>query len=115
MFITQQVGSDNDRELVKMVLPEAEKPFPHYNLREQKAGFVDAGFEILLADEVFTPICFYDVGAFVWFARIIEWEFPGFSVDGCFDRLLELQKTIERDGMIKGTTHRYLIVARKDR
>ena len=65
--------------------------------------------------EVFTPICFYDVGAFVWFARIIEWEFPGFSVDGCFDRLLEVQKTIERDGMIKGTTHRYLIVARKDR
>ena len=115
MFITQQVGSDNDRELVKMVLPEAEKPFPHYNLLEQKAGFVDAGFEILLADEVFTPICFYDVGAFVWFARIIEWEFPGFSVDGCFDRLLELQKTIERDGKITGTTHRYLIVARKDR
>ena len=115
MFITQQVGSDNDRELVKMVLPEAEKPFPHYNLLEQKAGFVDAGFEILQADEAFTPICFYDVGAFVWFARIIEWEFPGFSVDGCFDRLLELQKTIERDGMIKGTTHRYLIVARKDR
>ena len=37
MFITQQVGSDNDRELVKMVLPEAEKPFPHYNLLEQKA------------------------------------------------------------------------------
>jgi hypothetical protein len=52
MFITQQVGSDNDRELVKMVLPEAEKPFPHYNLREQKAGFVDAGFEILQADVV---------------------------------------------------------------
>jgi SAM-dependent methyltransferase len=36
MFITQQVGSDNDRELVKMVLPEAEKPFSHYNLLEQK-------------------------------------------------------------------------------
>ena len=114
LFITQQVGSDNDRELVEMVLPGAEKPFPHENLTEQRARFLDAGFDILQADEAFGPICFYDVGAFVWFARIIEWEFPGFSVDRCFDKLLQLQKTIERDGKIAGTTHRYLIVARKN-
>ena len=113
LFITQQVGSDNDRELVEMVLPHTGKPFPHANLREQTAGFLDAGFEILQAEEAFGPISFYDVGAFVWFARIIEWEFPGFSVERCFDRLLRLQETIERDGRIVGTTHRYLIVARK--
>jgi SAM-dependent methyltransferase len=113
LFVTQQVGSDNDRELVRMVLPDAAKPFPHENLKEQRAGFAGAGFEILQADEAFGPICFYDVGAFVWFARIIEWEFPGFSVDRCFDRLLRLQQVIERDGRISGTTHRYLIVARK--
>ena len=114
LFITQQVGSDNDRELVEMVLPGTEKPFPHENLREQKARFANAGFEILQADEAFGPIAFFDVGAFVWFARIIEWEFPGFSVDRCFDRLLRLQKTIEQDGKIAGTTHRYLIVAKKN-
>lgn len=115
LFITQQVGSDNDRELVEMVLPCADKPFPHEDLQEQRKRFLDAGFEILQADEAFGPICFYDVGAFVWFARIIEWEFPGFSVDRCFDRLLRLQEAIERDGKISGTTHRYLIVARKKR
>lgn len=113
LFITQQVGSENDRELVEMVLPGAGKPFSHENLREQITGFTDAGFKILQADEAFSSIAFYDVGAFVWFARIIEWEFPGFSVDRCFDRLLQLQKTIERDGKIAGTTHRYLIVAAK--
>ncbi|MBO4216707.1 MAG: hypothetical protein J5940_02050 [Clostridia bacterium] len=53
------------------------------------------------------------VGAFVWFAGIIEWEFTGFSVDSCFERLLQLQKTVERDGKIAGTTHRYLIAAKK--
>ena len=114
LFITQQVGSENDRDLVEMVLPGTEKPFPHENLKEQSVRFKDAGFEILQADEAFGPICFYDVGAFVWFARIIEWEFPGFSVDRCFDRLLELQKTIEKQGKIAGTTHRYLVVARKN-
>ena len=113
LFITQQVGSDNDRELVEMVLPGSAKPFPHENLPEQRVRFTDIGFEILQAGEAFRPICFYDVGAFVWFARIIEWEFSGFSVDRCFDRLLQMQNTIERDGQIVGTTHRYLIVAKK--
>lgn len=113
LFITQQVGADNDRELVEAVLPGAERPFPQANLKAQKKALEDAGFEILKADEAFGPICFFDVGAFVWFARVIEWEFPGFSVDRCFDRLLQMQETIERDGRIAGTTHRYFIIARR--
>ena len=85
----------------------------HDNLPEQKKAFEDAGFEILQADEAYRPIHFYDVGALVWFARIIQWEFPGFSVDSCFDRLLTLQETIDSEGNITGTIHRFLIVAKK--
>ncbi|MBO5177884.1 MAG: NUDIX domain-containing protein [Lachnospiraceae bacterium] len=113
LFITQQVGSENDRELVELVLPGTPKQFPDLNLTKQKRVFEEAGFEILQAEEAFLPIKFYDVGAFVWFARIIEWEFPGFSVDNCFEKLLAMQKTIEEAGEVAGTTHRYLIVARK--
>ena len=113
LFITQQVGSENDRELVEMVLPGTPKQFPDLNLKVQKKAFEDAGFEVLQAEEAFLPIRFFDVGAFVWFARIIEWEFPGFSVDKCFDKLLAMQKTIEEQGEVAGITHRYLIVARK--
>ena len=112
-FITQQVGSDNDRELVEAVLPGVARPFPHENLPEQRKAFEAAGFAIIRAEEAFRPIYFYDVGALVWFAHIIEWEFPGFSVDRCFDRLLRLQEIIERDGRIAGTIHRYFIAARK--
>ena len=113
LFITQQVGAENDRDLVELVLPDTPLPFPQQTLREQSARFAEAGFELLRAEEAFGPICFYDVGAFVWFARIIEWEFPGFSVEACFNRLLRLQEVIEREGRIAGTTHHYLIVARK--
>ncbi|MGM9638710.1 MAG: class I SAM-dependent methyltransferase [Butyricicoccaceae bacterium] len=113
VFVTEQVGGDNDRDLVEWVLPGTEKPFPHLNLTEQRVCFENAGFNILQAEEAYRPIQFYDVGAFVWFARIIEWEFPGFSVDRCFARLLDMQKTIEREGKIEGTIHRYLIVAKK--
>ena len=113
IFITQQVGGDNERDLVEMVLPGTEKPFPHLNLREQRNVFEDAGFHIIRAEEVYRPIKFYDIGAFVWFAHIIEWEFPGFSVERCFERLLNMQKIVEEKGEVEGTIHRYFIVAKK--
>lgn len=113
LFLTEQVGGENDRDLVELVLPGTEKPYPHLNLKEQKKAFEDAGFHILRAEEAFRPIHFYDVGAFVWFARIIQWEFPGFSVGRCFPNLLRMQQTLEETGKITGTIHRYLIVAQK--
>ena len=73
----------------------------------------DAGFEILEARECFRPIRFFDVGALVWFARIIEWEFPGFSVDTCRDRLLNAQRILEQNGCIEGKIHRFLLAAGK--
>ena len=113
IFITEQVGGENDRDLVELVLPGTKVPFPHLNLKEQRKVFEEAGFQILQAEEAFRHITFYDVGAFVWFARIIEWEFPGFSVDRCFENLVKMHNIIERNGKITGTIHRYLIVAKK--
>lgn len=113
VFITEQVGGNNDRDLVEMVLPGTAKPFPHLTLERQRKDFEAAGFKIVKAEEAYRPVIFYDVGAFVWFARIIEWEFPGFSVDKCFEQLLKMQELIDRDGKLEGTIHRYLIIAEK--
>ena len=115
LFITQQVGDDNDWELTKLLMPERAKPAPGLNLADQSAAFERQGFTILQSGECFRPIRFYDVGALVWFARIIVWEFPEFSVDACLDRLLLAQQILERDGAIEGRTHRYMIVAQKNR
>lgn len=113
VFLTEQVGRDNDRDLVELVLPGTPLPFPELTLARQQKGFEAVGFHMLKAGEAYRPIRFYDVGAFVWFARIIQWEFPGFSVDRCFERLVEMQKVLDREGVIQGTIHRYLIVAQK--
>ena len=96
-----------------MVLPDVPKPFPELELSIQKKKFEEVGLKVIRAEEAFRPIRFYDVDAFVWFAHIIEWEFPGFSVDKCFDRLLEMQEEIDKNGFVEGTIHRYLIVAQK--
>jgi len=113
MFITQQVGAENDRELVELLLPGTEMPFPDQYLKLAEEKFCAAGFEILDAREAFRPIRFYDVGALTWFARIIQWEFPGFSVERCLERLYEAQRILEENGCIEGTMHRFLLVAGK--
>jgi len=113
LFLTQQVGEENDRALVELLLPGTPKPFPGLNLAEQTERFEKAGFSVLRGEEAFCPIRFTDVGALVWFARVIQWEFPGFSVDACLPQLMRAQKIVECQGCVEGTIHRYLLVAQK--
>ena len=113
LFLTQQVGEDNDRELVELLLPGTPKPYPGWNEVSVAEQLKESGFEILRTEEALCPIRFYDIGALVWFARIIEWEFPGFSVASCLDRLFEAQERLEKQGCVEGRAHRFLVVARK--
>ena len=113
LFITQQVGEDNDRELVELLLPGTPRPYPGWSMEPVRQSLMAQGFELLRGEEAFRPIRFYDVGALVWFARIIEWEFPGFSVEGCFPQLLQAQERLEQSGRVEGNAHRFLIVVQK--
>lgn len=113
IFITEQVGENNDRELVELLLGKQPKPFPGLNLKNQSLIFLNTGFSLLNTQEAFRPIRFYDVGALVWFAHIIEWEFPNFSVDKCLEQLIKAQSLLEKNNFIEGHIHRYLIVAKK--
>ena len=113
LFITQQVGAENDRELVKLLCGETAIPFPEQYLNITAQKFETAGFAVLRGEECFRPIKFFDVGALVWFARIIAWEFPGFSVENCIDNLLNAQRILDEHGSIDGSIHRFLLVAQK--
>lgn len=113
LFITQQVGELNDRELVELVLPSVPVTFSDHNLKSQVKSFENAGFQVIESGEAFRPIIFYDTAAFVWFAKIIEWEFVGFSVDKCFEKLLHVEEEILKNGFISGNIHRFFIAARK--
>lgn len=114
IFITEQVGAENDRELVELLLDDVpELPFPKQYLRIAEQEFREAGLTIIRAEEAFRPIKFRDVGALVWFARVIPWEFPGFNVRGCQENLYRAQELLEREGVIEGKIHRFLLVARK--
>ena len=113
VFVMQQVGAENERELVTLLCGEQPLPFPEQYADKAAVAFRKAGFTVLRQEECFRPIRFYDVGALVWFARILPWEFPDFSVDTHLENLLNAQHILEETGSIDATTHRFLLVAQK--
>ena len=114
IFITQQVGAENDRELVDLIFDERQPlPFPEQYLTLTRQKFESEGFEIAEAKEAYRTIKFFDVGALVWFARIIEWEFLNFSVDKNIEGLIRAQKILCEKGELVGSTHRFFMVAIK--
>lgn len=112
-FITQQVGEWNDRELVELLLPGTPRSFSGWNLDSAARNLRKAGLTVMRQEEAFRSIRFYDVGALVWFARVIEWEFPGFCVDGAMQALCDAQRKLDENGALEGRTHRFLLVAQR--
>lgn len=113
IFITQQVGAMNNLEFSNLLLDGNRIKNLDHSFEVQVENAKDIGFEILDAEEYFPYIKFFDVGALVYFAKIIEWEFQGFSVERCFEKLLELHSRIESNGFVESMEHRFLIVAKK--
>lgn len=114
VFITQQVGETNNRELSKFLLGKYTNVvcLPE-NLNEALEEANNLGWNIIKHEECFPKTYFYDIGALVYYAKIIEWEFPNFSVERCFHRLVKLQEKIEKQGYVDTSEHRYLLIAQK--
>lgn len=111
-FLTQQVGSENGLTLAKRLIPNVSRSRMDFNLENELPKFQKTGFRVTYGDQAYPIGRFYDVGAICFHAKIIEWEFPGFSVDGCFDRLLRLQEEIEARGFVENQEHRFLLIAK---
>lgn len=114
MLITQQVGSWNNWEFAKRVVGNTSSRGPSGNIfgttvKEMKT----IGFDIWMRQEYYPEMKFLDIGALVYFAKIIQWEFPDFSVDRCKEQLFELQNELSQKGYITSKEHRYVIVGKK--
>ena len=112
IFITQQVGGKNNETLSKALLKDFSSSFPENTLDTRLKEVRKNGFETFYAQEFFPFLRFKDVGAIVYFAKIIEWEFPNFSVDSCFKELCELNEEIKDKGYFESIEHRFIIVCR---
>lgn len=114
LFITQQVGGENDRSLEEKInlIPKENMDF---SLATQVRAFQKQGFSIQVQKEAFTSLRFFDVGAIVFFAKQIPWSFPGFSVKENLEKLWLLQNEIDEQGFVESTQHRFIIAAQNNK
>lgn len=112
IFITQQVGGNNNEILSRRLIKNFVPKYLKHNLSNAVEEFKENSFEVLGKDEYFPYLHFYDVGAVVYFAKIIEWEFPGFSVDACFNELCRMHEELKEKQYIESYEHRFLIISK---
>lgn len=110
MFITQQVGSNSVDELRSIFRGRVEGTRHMDNARAEATR---AGLVVVRAEEEFPEVTFFDVGAIVYFLRLVVWIVPDFTVDRYRPQLRELHDRIRAEGSFVARAHRYLIEARK--
>jgi Methyltransferase domain len=74
-----------------------------------------AGLEIIDGHEEMPEHAIYDIGALVYFLKVVSWQVPDFDVDRYDAKLRELDAAMRADGRAVFHDHRFLIEARKPR
>jgi SAM-dependent methyltransferase len=111
-YFSQQVGPDSVRELSELFVG----PWPPGSPRDPelaRTAAEDAGLEVTDLRLERLRTVFHDVGAVVYFLRLVVWIVPGFTVAAYRARLRELHEQIERDGPFVAHATRFLIEAHK--
>lgn len=115
-FVTQQVGGKNETDWETIFGRPAEHAAAGWGREQAVTQAERAGFEAIDSDEAFPRVAFHDVGAVVYYHRLIPWFVPGFDPAGADRRpLLALHERIVRDGPLVLRSHRYRLTARPRR
>jgi SAM-dependent methyltransferase len=111
-YLSQQVGPDSVRELSEYMMG----PLPSGSMRDPllaRSAAQAAGLMVQGLRQERLRMVFNDVGAVVYFLRLVIWIVPGFTVGRYHARLKSLHNRIERDGPFEAHASRFLIDARK--
>jgi SAM-dependent methyltransferase len=113
-YLSQQVGPHSLRDLSEQLmgpLPPGSKRDPAFAVASAEAN----GLEVMDLRSERPRTVFYDIGAVVYFLRLVVWIVPDFTVDRYRRELGRLHERIEHDGAFETTASRFLIEARKPR
>jgi len=112
-FITQQVGGKNNFELNELLQDKPEFQFSNWTPDMATKQLSDSGFQIIDQKEEFPETIFMDIGALVFYLRIISWQIEDFSVEKYYDKLVKVHNLIQEKGRLRIKSHRFLVVAQK--
>jgi SAM-dependent methyltransferase len=113
IFLTQQVGGQNCIRLNELIQEKVEFQYSYWTKDYITQQLNNAGFELLNIQEEYPQAEFTDIGAVVFYLRIISWQIADFNVDKYRDKLLAIHHEVLAHGPLKVYEHRILIEARK--
>jgi SAM-dependent methyltransferase len=111
-YLSQQVGTASMHGVSEAFLGPFEPSTARDPQRARQAA-TDAGLDVVDLRTATLRTEFFDVGALVYYLRLVVWIVPDFSVDRYRDRLRRLHDQIQRDGRFVAHATRFLIEARK--
>lgn len=113
IFITQQVGGENNFKLNQLLQEKPEFMYSHWTLNLAVKQLTEAGFQILEQKNEYPETTISDIGALVFHLKVIQWQITDFSVEKYYNKLVEIHNMIQETGSLKIKSHRFLIVAQK--
>jgi SAM-dependent methyltransferase len=111
-YVSQQVGPHSMREVTEFFVG----PQPAFSPRSPELARDMAAAAGLRVDDLRTErlrATFADVGAVVYFLRLVIWTVPDFSVEKYRDRLVAMHREITTNGPFCAHATRFLIEATK--
>ncbi|MFX0124470.1 MAG: class I SAM-dependent methyltransferase [Candidatus Hodarchaeota archaeon] len=114
IFITQQVGQFDNIELNQFFGDETYKEWK-WDLKFASKQLKTYGLDILDSNETLINEYFKDVGAVVFYLRMISWQLPDFNIHENISKFKELHSKIQKEGQFTTHGHRFLIIAKKER
>ena len=112
-FITQQVGGKDNIQLNEFLQDQVQAEYGHWNLAYAIKALEEQGFTILQKMEYFPKFIFKDIGAVVYYLKVIKWQISGFDVNLYKDKLKNMHDYILKNNGFECRSHRFLIEARK--
>jgi len=113
LFITQQVGGLNNLELNQFFEDKFTSPFMDLGLAPLLTRLYETDLQVERAEKATLRSTFLDIGAVVYYLKVITWQVIGFDPDSHEDRLIALHNIIEREGQFVTSAHRFMLIARK--
>lgn len=112
-FITQQVGGKNCIRLNQMLQDQVEFEYSSWTLEYAVQELIESGFKVIDQRVDYPPLEFVDIGAVVFYLKVISWQVSGFTIEKYHDKLASIHNLIQETGRFVVAEHRFFIEVQK--
>lgn len=113
VFITQQVGDLDNIEL-NYFFDDSSRDKNSWCLARGVEELEEYGIKINYKKEEFVESRFLDIGAIIYYLKVITWQIPGFKIEDNSGKLKLLHEKIKSENGLAATQHRFVIIGEKE-